>query len=80
MFHKRNMLMSSCVDYDIRPISLKDSCEAFLVGNRDDLYREIKFIAILHLQFLLNVIGRVLVDIENDQFLRIHSGYLPTEL
>ena len=72
--------MGGGIDYDIRRIGLEDSPQALLVCYGNNLYREIKFVSILHLQFLLDIIGGVFVDIQNDYLLRCHSGYLPTKL
>ena len=80
MFHKRHMLMGGGIDYNIRRIGLEDSPKALLVCYGNNLYSEIQFVSILHLQFLLDIIGAVFIHIQHHQLPGPDLGDLAAQL
>ena len=79
VLHQRDMLVRRGMIYDVRPVIMKDLVHFAAVANRTDQNDEIQ-LGIFILQFKLDVIGVILIYIENDQLLRAVSGYLTAKL
>ena len=80
MLHKRNVLMGCSIDDDIWPIGLEDPCHALSVRYGHNLNTKVQLAAIGHLQLLLDVVGAVFIDIQDNELFGIHLGYLSAEL
>ena len=80
MLHKRNVLMGCSIDDDIWPIGLEDPCHALSVRYRHNLNTKVQLAAIGHLQLLLDVVGAVFIDIQDNELFGLHLGYLSAEL
>ena len=72
------MLMGRCMVDDVRTISAEDILDAFRIADRSDQHYQIQC-RIFTDQFLLDRIGVVLIDIDDDQLLRLMTGDLPAE-
>lgn len=64
---------------DVRAISAEDILDAFRIAYRSDQHYQIQR-RILTDQLLLDRIGIVLIDIDDDQLLRLMTGDLPAQL
>ena len=79
VLHKRNVLVSRRVVYDIRMVCLENILDALLITHRCDQRLQIEFRIIL-LQFKLYIISIVFIDINNDQLFRIMKRHLTADL
>ncbi|CDA99966.1 unknown [Firmicutes bacterium CAG:65] len=64
---------------DVRTISAEDILDAFRIADRGDQHYQIQC-RILTDQLLLDRIGIVLIDIDDDQLFRLMTGDLPAQL
>ena len=79
VLHQRHMLVRCCMVHDLRPVRFEDILDPLLVPHRSDQYFQIK-VRIVLLQLQLYLIGIVLIDIDDDQLLRVMQGDLPADL
>ena len=73
------MFMGCCMVDDVRTISAEDILDAFRIAYRSDQHYQIQR-RILTDQLLLDRIGVVLIDIDDDQLFRLMTGDLPAQL
>ena len=73
------MLMGCRMVDDVRTISAEDIFDAFRIAYRSDQHYQIQC-RILTDQLLLDRIGVVLIDIDDDQLLRLMTRDLPAQL
>ena len=74
------MLVRCRIDDDLRVVFLKDFAQRRLVGDGTDLDLKVKGVAVCNLQFLLHIVGTVLVDIQNDDLPGAHFCQLTAKL
>ena len=79
VLHERHMFMRGGVEDDIRMIFLHDALHASCVAHGSDQRHQVE-LRTCPLQLLLDGVGVVLIDIEDDQHPRIRLGDLPAEL
>ena len=79
IFHERHMLVRSRMEHHLWPIPLENLVHAEVVAHRRNQRHQIQLVAILHAQFLLNFVGVVFIDINNNHLLRIVFGNLAHE-
>ena len=68
--HQRHMLMRRRVEHHVRPVDPHHAVDAAGIAHRADQREQIQ-LRVRPPQLLLNGIGVVLIDIENDQQLRL---------
>ena len=79
VLHQRNVFVRGCIDNDLWMISLKYFFKCFSVGDRTYFNLQIQTVSICYLQFLLNIICSVFIDIQNNDLFRIHFCQLSAE-
>ena len=77
--HQRHMLVGRRVIDDLRPICIKYHLHPAAVPDRADQRYQVQ-IGVFLLQFLLDIVGVVLVNIKDNQLLGMMSGNLSAEL
>ena len=77
--HERDMFVRRRMIYDLRAVLLKHLEHFAAVPYGSDQYIKVQLRKLL-LQLHLQLIGTVLVEVQNDQFLRMVSRDLPAEL
>ena len=71
MLHKRNMLMSSCMENNFRLICIKHTVKTNSVSYRTNLNCKIKCCTVFSNKLLLYFIRIILIYIENNKLLRL---------
>ncbi len=79
ILHERHMLVRSRVVNDLRPVFLEYLAHAQRIAHGSDQHDQIE-VWMLDLEFLLDVVGIVLVDIDNDQLPYAVVRQLPAKL
>ena len=79
VFHQGDMLVRRGVENDVRAVSVRDAVDLRLVPHGGDLHAEVQRRPVDAQKLLLDVVGVVLVDIQDDQPLRRVCGDLPAE-
>ena len=79
VFHQRHMLVGSCVENNMGTIGIHHRIHTGSIAYGTDQNRQIQ-IRILPLQFQLNIVGIVFIDVKNHQFFRIIFGDLTAKL
>ena len=67
--HERDMLVRGGVEHDLGTVALHQAHESRAVADRADLDREVKVRTVSEFQLLLNVVGVILIDVEDDELL-----------
>ena len=75
VLHKRHMLVCCRMVDHLGPAPLKNLFHSYLVANRSNQYQQVQF-RVVALQFLLNTVCIVLVNIKNNQLRRVSGGNL----
>ena len=65
--HERNMLVRGGVEHDLGTVAVHQAHESRAVADRADFDGKVKVRTVSEFQLLLNVVGVVLVNIEDDQ-------------
>ena len=63
------MLVRGGVEHDLGTVALHQAHESRAVADRADLDREVKVRTVSEFQLLLNVVGVILIDVEDDELL-----------
>ena len=79
VFHKWHMLVCSCMKNNCRFIICKYGIYPMRVSHRSNEYDQIQLWKVLF-QFLLKIIGSILINIENDKLRRMMRRDLPAKL
>ena len=79
VLHQRYVLMCGCMIYDLRLVGFKYPVDPFAVADGADQYLQVQ-VRITGLQFLLNVICVIFINIEDHQKLRLMTCDLTAEL
>ena len=79
VLHKRHMLVGCSVDYYLRFMSFEDSFECLDVRDGADFNLEVQVVLVLDSQFLLHVVGTVLVDVQDYELSGAHLGKLAAD-
>ena len=77
--HQRHMLVCGCMVDDIRPVFAENPVDPLHIPDRSNQNHKIK-LRVFTLQLLLDVIGAVLIDINDDQLSRAMSRDLTAQL
>ena len=78
--HQRHMLVRSCVEYQFRAVLLKNHLHLVVIPDGRDQRDKIEISAVFAHQLLLDLIGAVLVDIDDDHLLGLIGGDLTHQL
>ena len=79
VLHQRHMLMRCCMVHNIGMIRFKHIVDPARVAHAADQNHQIQ-LRILFLQFLLQVVGIVFINIKHDQLRRLVTGNLTAQL
>ena len=80
MLHQRNVLVRRRMNDNLRTIPIKNSFQCRTVTYRKDFNTNIEIIFVCNLQFLLNIVHAVFIDVKKYELLRKHLRHLPAEL
>ena len=78
VLHERHMFMCSCMIHDIRSICLENAVDTLFVTHGCDQYHQIQ-LRILADQLLLDVVGIIFINIQDDQLLRMMGCQLSAQ-
>ena len=70
------MLVCGCMEYDFWMVSFENLVHTEIVSDTCDEGHKVQRTSIFHDQFLLDIVGVVFVDIDNDNLFRIVLCYL----
>ena len=79
VFHERHMLVSGGVEDDIRPIVVEQLINSARIADGANENGKVQAFMVFGKQFLLNVIGVVFIDVENNEMLGVMGRNLPAE-
>ena len=79
VLHEGDVLVGRGVVNDLGPVELEDLVHAAAVADRSDQGLEVQ-VRILFLQFQLDIVGIVLIDVKDDQLSGLMGRDLPAEL
>ena len=80
VLHQRHVLVRRGIDHYLGFVGFEYSFECFYVGDRADLDLGLQIAAVFDPQFLLHVVGTVLVDVQDYQLVGVHLGQLTADL
>ena len=80
MLHQRHVLVRGGVEYDIGTIAIKDLVEPRGVAHGANLHGQFEVVSVEHTQLLLDLVGIVLIDVENHKLARRAAGDLTAQL
>ena len=78
VLHQRNMLMGSCMEDQLRVVFFKYNIQSVEVSHRTDDKAHI-FVWVMVLEFLLEVVCGVFIDVQDHEHLRVLLDDLPAE-
>ena len=70
VLHEGHVFVCRCMIHDIRPVSLENAVDTLFIPYGCDQHHEIQ-IRIFADQLLLDIIGIIFINIEDDQLLRM---------
>ena len=67
VLHQRHMFMRRCMEHHVRLIAREQAVHLFGIAHRGDAYIQLERTAVAALQLLLDGIGAVFINIQNDE-------------